>query len=657
MSSQAMLASLQKLSPTIDGLQPQIESKLKAAVPKVALEFPRVAPEMLHAEAGKEEAQRLLSPSPRSASRELGRLPDVEAGVVPVQGMVSQGSAAIAIFLAQAFSFAVSFGVGCASVMYLERGSLIGPLANAVVVTLANVASTGRVLDVRTRSIFAGLQNQLETARSMLTTLLQTIEKQLTGPLDDVKAAVGGFATSTLKPLGKVKDDLTKMVNEITKLEIKVPDSAALKEPITEAMAKVDALVAEATKAADKLQGDYKDDLEKMTAAEKQVRAVYPDFDIPDPSDLPKEVEAAVKKPMQDISNEAGGKVDALLDTLKPPFDVVVQAQQQVKAAASSIDIPNADTVLEPLNKSVATIKDTAAKVKEEVPSKMDELLTETTIGTLMTSQWHFRMAFVVLPVCVTLLLNLPVAVLTALHSMPSDHAPRNLPNHSVHEFLHHMHPHHDVSLAQGLHHKLPHHNVSFTPEGYVSSTPEGWLPNTQKGFEMEALKPYYMPAVSQLIATLLQLLLILLLTAAPVACRMLNYAISSFEAKLNAQINQHIDEAIGQLMKTVFDAVREKVSSLTAALKDVMKKAENLLLKAVDMEKLQGEADTAKQKVMSAGKEAAGKVDQVIKEEQEKLKSKVTEMEARIKKSAELAKSLSDPSKAMKKGGCFPRR
>eukprot|EP00930_Biecheleria_cincta_P063018 TRINITY_DN4849_c0_g1_i1.p1 TRINITY_DN4849_c0_g1~~TRINITY_DN4849_c0_g1_i1.p1 ORF type:complete len:666 (+),score=157.58 TRINITY_DN4849_c0_g1_i1:81-2000(+) len=633
MASQAMLDSFQKLLPAIDGLQPDIESKLNAAVP-VALEFPRVTPEMLGAEAGEEVTQALLSKgretSPQSKNRDIA-VPNIEAGVVPVvqsaQGMASQGSAAVAVLLAQAFSFAVSFGVGCASVLYLESGSLIGPLANALVVTLANVASTGRVLDVRTRSIFAGLQNQLEAARSMLTELLQAIEQQLMQPLDDVTAAVGGFATSTLSPLGKVKDDLTKTIEEFTSVEIQVPDSAALKQPITEAMAKVDALVAEATKAADKLQGDYKDDLQKMTAVEKSVRAVNPDFDIPDPSDLPKEVEAAVMKPMQDISKEAGGKVDALVDTLKPPFDVVIRAQQQLKAAASSIEVPNADTLLEPLNKSVATIKDTAAKVKEEVPTKMDELLTSTTVGTLMTSQWHFHMSFVVLPVCVTLLLNLPVAVLTALHSMPADP-----PQLNPHANPLHGHPHH---------HEFLHQNRSFLPEG--------WLPNTKKGFEMEALKPYYMPAVSQLLVTVLELLLTLLLTAAPVACKLLNCAISSFEAKLNAQINQRIDENIGQIMNTVFDAMRERVSTLTATLKDVMKMAETLLLKAVDMEKLLGEADAAKQKVMSAGKEAAGKVDQVIQEEQEKLKTKVTEMEARIKKSAELANSFSDPSKAMK--------
>lgn len=616
MSSQALLDSLQKLSPSINGLQNEIEPKLRAAVPVVAIEFPRATPEMLgvDVEADKEEHQKLLSP--RSIA--IAQQRDVETGdVAVVQGardVASQASAAVAVLFAQVFSFAMSFSVGYASVMYLETGSLIGPLANAFVVTLANVASTGHVLDVRLRNIFAGLQNQLETARNMLTSLLDSMESQLMEPLDNVTTAVGGFAISTLQPLGDIKDDLTTVIDTVTSVNIDMPDSAALKEPITEAMAKVDALVAEAAKAAEKLQGDYKDDLGKITAVEKQARKIYPDFDIPDPSDLPKQIEELVRKPMKAMSEEAGGKVDALLDTLKPPFDAVKQAQQQVKGFASSLDIPNADAVLEPLNSSVGDIKDTAAKIKGEVPAKMDDLLSSTTIGTLMTSQWHFRMAFVVLPVLVFLILNLPVAVLTALHSMPSD-PPQNLREH----------PHHKTFAA-----------------------PTGWLPNTKKGFEMEVLKPYYMPAVSQLISTILQLLLTLLLTQVPVACKLLNWAISSFDASLNGHINQRIDESIGQIMKTLFDAVRSKVSALTATLKDVITNGETLLLKAVDMEKLQGDADAAKHKVMSAGKEAAEKVDQTVKEEQEKLQTKVNEMEARIKKSAELANSFSDPTKAV---------
>lgn len=616
MSSQALLSSLQKLSPSINGLQNQIEPKLKAAVPTVAIEFPRATPEMLgvEVETDGEEHQKLLSPR----SLAIAQKQDVEAGAVAVvQGareMASQASAAVAVFRAQVFSFAISFGVGYASIMYLEAGSLIGPLANAVVVTLANVASFSHVLDVRLRSIFEAMQNQLETARNMLTSLLDAMESQLMGPLDEVTAAIGAFATSTLKPLGAIKDDLTTTINGITSADVSMPDSAALKEPITEAMAKVDALVAEAAKAADKLQGDYKDDLRKITAVEKQARKIYPDFDIPDPSDLPKQIEELVKKPMQAMSEEAGSKVDALLDTLKPPFDSVKQAQQQVKEVASSLDVPDVEAVLEPLNSSVGTIKDTAAKIKGEAPTTMNDLLNRTTIGTLMTSQWHFQITFVVLPVVLVFFLNLLVAVLTALHNMPS-----NTPQHPR-EFSHYP----------------------------KDAAPEGWLPNTTKGYEMEALKPYYMPAVSQLFAMALQMSLTLLLTQVPVACKLLNHAIGSFEASLNGRINQGIDESIGQIMKAVFDAVRSKVSALTATLNDVITKGETLLLKAVDIEILQIEAEAAKQKVMSAGKEAAEKVDQTVKEEQEKLQTKVNEMEARIKKAAELATKLSDPSKAV---------
>lgn len=619
MAATDSLDKLQKLAPRIDGVQAELEPKLNAAIPTVKIELPRLTPEMFGAApSGYEKVP---------ASGELGRIEEGgKEALVSAQAAATKAASQVEVFIAslmgQASSFAVAFGLGIASLKF-NLGSL-GPVISAVVVALTSMLSLAKVQKARTVVIFEAIQKQIQDALNMVLSVLDTVDKQVLDPVEQIMGTVDGFATAAMTPLVETKDSVTAMIDEILKFEIPIPDAASLKQPLTDVKAKLDELVAQATEVADKMTADYKDDLQKIQSAEATVRKVKPDFDVPDPSDLPKEVSSEVKTPMLALIKEAEDTIDGLVDTLKPPFAKVNDARDQLKGAASSLEIPNADAVMDPLKAILGTVKEFVQTAKEQVPTIMEDLLGSTLPGKVMTSEFHFNAVFVALPLFVSFCINMPVAVMAALRNATEIPEPSD-----------------ETAVADS-----PGANTTN------STTLDGWLPNVPAGQEMDALKPYYMPAVSQLILIATQIFLALLLTAKRIACRMANSGISSFETKLNNQINQRIDDAVGKIFRETFAVVKSKTSELTGKLKAVLGKVEQALKKVVDVEKLRDEAEQMKKQVMKSGQEASEKVEKKIEEEKGKMDKKREDMEKRIQDAAQVANTMSNPAAAMGKLG-----
>ena len=103
-------------------------------------------------------------------------------------------------------------------------------------------------------------------------------------------------------------------------------------------------------------------------------RRVHPDFDVPDPSDIKKELEEEVAGPLEAQIGEASLKVDETIGTLAAPFEVVRAARDKLLAAAQQVELPSSESLLAPLVSARTAVEKFAAVAKAEVPARMDEM-------------------------------------------------------------------------------------------------------------------------------------------------------------------------------------------------------------------------------------------------------------------------------------------
>ena len=176
---------------------------------------------------------------------------------------------------------------------------------------------------------FDAANSQLSRAKRVVDATLGSLDEMLLKPLVAVSMTVESTTTSAMAPLSAARGSLESALEALAAIDLAMPDAAALKAPIATARAKLDEMVAKTQARAapfprrrgarfavalprraphrrapaplpwpqaaiDALSADYKDDLEKIAKMESVARKVDPDFDIPDPADLKKEIEEEV---------------------------------------------------------------------------------------------------------------------------------------------------------------------------------------------------------------------------------------------------------------------------------------------------------------------------------------------------------------------------
>jgi len=455
--------------PAVDGLLAQIEPKLQAAVPEIALQLPRLTAEMLQEEStsgmattyqrlGEEAdskpadvsgmeagAPRTISTTGASAMAAEAKLAGamaragVMAGANPGLGSagallerlaaslasrlgVAQGTAedALGAVAATAASLALALATAVISLLVLGADSVVGPIVNALLGTAVAMAPVANRLKSRVMAIFDAANGQLGRAKRALDDLLDTLNAMILEPLLTVSAKVEEAITGAMAPLSGAKAQLDAKLAGLAALDLEMPDAAALKAPILAAQAKLDELMASADEAVATLTADFKEDLAKISKFESLARRVDPDFDVPDPSDLKTKLDEEVVGPLEAQIAAANQKVDETLGNLAKPFEQVRAARDKLLATAQQLELPSSEGLLAPLVSARTTVEQFAAVAKKEVPARMDQIVAATPTGKAASDEGYFTALCYYLPLAILFCLNAPLGVLTALSSLPT---------------------------------------------------------------------------------------------------------------------------------------------------------------------------------------------------------------------------------------------
>jgi len=465
--------------------------------------------------------------------------------------------------------------------------------------------------------------------------------------------------SKTLGPLGAAKQQLDVVVGQLNGLKLEPPRGDALKAPIAEAQAALDAMVSKAKASVDTLTKDYEEDLKKISAAEEMARKVDPDFDVPDPNDLKGEIDAEVA-PIERKLGEASAAIDAQMATLTEPFSKVAEAHSSLTKLVDSFAVPSADSVLAPLRSVRASVQSAVSGAKVEVPTAMDEVIATTPTGRAASDSAYFTLVCVYAPLAAIILLNGTAALVTALSAMPASataaasSAAGLLPSETAVsdvtadsaavtsiEMPSVAVPSMDLSSVDGSSSQVPSVDVSPVelPLDEMSSPPIGLF---------AAFAPYVKPVLVQAVLLAIQMVLTFLMTRKPVIVGTVNVAICGVEEELNGRINTSIKAAVTKIFGEALDVVRAKAAALVDSLRGSISAGEMALTNAASVESLAKVAAEAQAQVEAAAKQQVDAVMKEVEEAQGRVQHSRELMEGRIKEASEAANAFSDPSKAL---------
>ena len=421
-------------------------------------------------------------------------------------------------------------------------------------------------------------------------------------------------------------------------------------------------------------------------------RRVHPDFDVPDPSDIKKELEEEVAGPLEAKIGEASLKVDETIGTLAAPFEVVRAARDKLLAAAQQVELPSSESLLAPLVSARTAVEKFAAVAKEEVPARMDEIVAATPTGKAASDEGYFTAICYYLPLAVLFCINAPLGVLTAISSlpaMPSDplanlsatvaaspgvgsaldtgaellNSGAGLLNSSTLQLFNSTLGFNSTAIPD-LNSSLLNSSAAADAAEAAAEAAAGTA--EAAGGATDWLTPFVMPVFTQLVLLILQLILTHLATAKRTVLAMINGAIGGIEAKLNKRINgrvyrvrgrrgacvvpiqaqhAHMDRRVASAIDDAFGAalpaVRAQLDDFVATAKAGITKGEKAVEMAMDVSKLTEAARAAQAKVEAAATEGAEKVQARVEESKAKLHASRDKMEKRIQKAAAVADTL----------------
>uniref|UniRef100_A0A7S4W5Y7 Uncharacterized protein n=1 Tax=Alexandrium monilatum TaxID=311494 RepID=A0A7S4W5Y7_9DINO len=119
-------------------------------------------------------------------------------------------------------------------------------------------------------------------------------------------------------------------------------------------------------------------------------------------------VDDMVSAPLQRLL----GAIDDMADEQKPAFELVQKFESALKALDPEFDIPDPQDLKQSLDGCEDMIEELVAKAKREVPEQLHELAGATAVGRVATDATLFNRVAVLLPVALVFLVNIALALL-----------------------------------------------------------------------------------------------------------------------------------------------------------------------------------------------------------------------------------------------------
>jgi hypothetical protein len=124
-------------------------------------------------------------------------------------------------------------------VAYAQLGAVLGPAVAAVTAALANSAGLAHTWKPRAQSIFEVINSQIANAKKKVTSVIDTVDDMVMGPLQKLLEAIDDLAEEQKPALDKLKKI------EST-LSVDIPDPSDLKKPLDGCEGMIDEFVAKA---------------------------------------------------------------------------------------------------------------------------------------------------------------------------------------------------------------------------------------------------------------------------------------------------------------------------------------------------------------------------------------------------------------------------